>query len=197
MTANGLLEALRYGTRRSYSRGDLGRYGLGLKTASLSQCRSVTVVTRHSKPGGHVAVRTLDLDLIAEWDEWLVVEPVRDAEVARAREWLTESTGTIVIWRKLDRVLPEKKPEGGWARRRLDGHGSQDHRAPWDRLPPLPRGGRRRDLVITVNGEKVQPWNPFAPGEPARVELAPQRFEVVVGDVGGTVTLAAFHPALP
>ena len=33
MTANGLIEALRYGSRRSYSRGDLGRYGLGLKTA--------------------------------------------------------------------------------------------------------------------------------------------------------------------
>lgn len=84
MTANGLLEALRYGTRRSYARGDLGRYGLGLKTASLSQCRSVTVVSRNSRPTGRVAVRTLDLDLIAEWDEWLVVEPVRDAEVARA-----------------------------------------------------------------------------------------------------------------
>ena len=40
-----------------------------------------------------------------------------------------------------------------------------------------------RDLVITVNGEKVQPWNPFGPGEPARAELAPQRFEVAVGDV--------------
>ena len=51
MTANGLLEALRYGTRRSYSSGDLGRYGLGLKTASLSQCRSVTVVTRQLTAG--------------------------------------------------------------------------------------------------------------------------------------------------
>ena len=49
-----------------------------------------------------------------------------------------------------------------------------------------------RDLVITVNGEKVEPWNPFAPGEPARVELAPQRFEVVVGDVAGTVALQRF-----
>ena len=39
MTANGLVEALRYGSRRTYSRRDLGRYGLGLKTASLSQCR--------------------------------------------------------------------------------------------------------------------------------------------------------------
>ena len=46
--------------------------------------------------------------------------------------------------------------------------------------------------MITVNGEKVQPWNPFAPGEPSRIELAPQRFEVVVGDVGGTVTLQRF-----
>src|SRR5690349_16193592 len=32
-----LLEALRFGTRRSYGQGELGRYGLGLKTASLSQ----------------------------------------------------------------------------------------------------------------------------------------------------------------
>src|ERR1051326_8487028 len=41
-----LMEALRYGSRRDYGRGDLGRYGLGLKTASLSQCRSVLVVSR-------------------------------------------------------------------------------------------------------------------------------------------------------
>ena len=45
MTPNGLIEALRYGSRRSYGPSDLGRYGLGLKTASLSQCRSVTVVS--------------------------------------------------------------------------------------------------------------------------------------------------------
>jgi len=192
MTANGLLEALRYGTRRSYSQGDLGRYGLGLKTASLSQCRSVTVVTRHSKPGGHVAVRTLDLDLIAEWDEWLVVEPVRDAEVARAREWLTESTGTIVIWRKLDRVLPEKNPDGGWAKRRLNAMAAKTTEHLGIVFHRFLEGEGGRDLVITVNGEKVQPWNPFAPGEPSRVELAPQRFEVVVGDVGGMVTLQRF-----
>ena len=53
-------------------------------------------------------------------------------------------------------------------------------------------GAEGRDLVITVNGEKVQPWNPFAPGEPHRTELPLQRFEVVVGDVAGTVTLQRF-----
>jgi len=192
MSANGLVEALRYGTRRTYARGDLGRYGLGLKTASLSQCRSVTVVSRRSRSATRPAVRMLDLDLIAEWDEWLVVDPGADPAVAQARSRLADGPGTVVIWRKLDRVLPEKRPDGGWARRRLAalavktaGHlGMVFHR--------FLEGTSGRDLVLTVNGEKVQPWNPFAPGEPARAELAPQRFEVVVGDVAGTVTLNRF-----
>ena len=100
MTTNGLIEALRYGSKRDYSPRDLGRYGLGLKTASLSQCRSVTVVTRRSGVANRVAVRTLDLDLIAEWDEWLVVEPARNPTVAQARERLMDGSGTVVIWRK-------------------------------------------------------------------------------------------------
>jgi hypothetical protein len=192
MTANGLVEALRYGTRRTYSRGDLGRYGLGLKTASLSQCRSVTVVTRSSLTATRIAIRELDLDLIAEWDEWLVVDPGPGPAVAHARDWLAEGPGTVVIWRKLDRVLPENRPDGGWARRRLqtmaaktaDHLGTVFHRFLEDTGD--------RELVITVNGEKVQPWNPFAPGEPARVELALQRFEVPVGETAGTVTLQRF-----
>ena len=192
MTANGLVEALRYGTRRAYTRGDLGRYGLGLKTASLSQCRSVTVVTRSARLRTPTAVRVLDLDLIAECDEWLVVEPVRDLAVAQARDWLGDSAGTVVIWRKLDRVLPEKRPDGGWARRRLEGLAAKTVEHLGIVFHRFLEGNRGRDLVITVNGEKVQPWNPFAPSEPACSELALQRFEVVVGDVSGTVTLQRF-----
>ena len=41
-----LNEALRFGTRRDYAAGELGRFGLGLKTASLSQCRRILVATR-------------------------------------------------------------------------------------------------------------------------------------------------------
>ena len=121
MTSNGLVEALRYGSRRPYSRNDLGRYGLGLKTASLSQCRSVTVVTCRAFSSFLVHVRMLDLDLIAELDEWLVVEPVpAPVVIEQSTERLSSEPGTVVIWRKLDRVLPEKRPDGGWARRRLD-----------------------------------------------------------------------------
>jgi hypothetical protein len=192
MTANGLVEALRYGTRRTYPRGDLGRYGLGLKTASLSQCRSVTVVTRSSLTVNRVSARTLDLDLIAEWDEWLVVDPGRDPWAQRARNWLTEEPGTVVIWRKLDRVLPEKRPDGGWARRRLESMAAKTAEHLGIVFHRFLENNDGRGLVITVNGQKVEPWNPFAPGEPARVELAAQRFEVAVGDVAGTVTLQRF-----
>ena len=192
MTANGLVEALRYGTRRSYSRGDLGRYGLGLKTASLSQCRSVTVVTRSPLTASRSCARTLDLDLIAEWDEWLVVDPGRDARVQQARDWLGEEPGTVVIWRKLDRVLPEKRPDGGWARRRLETMAAKTTEHLGIVFHRFLENTDGRGLVITVNGQKVEPWNPFAPGEPARLELSPQRFEVVVNDDAGMVSLQRF-----
>lgn len=49
MSKEELLEAMRYGSTSSESvrsENDLGRFGLGLKAASLSQCRKLTVVSK-------------------------------------------------------------------------------------------------------------------------------------------------------
>ena len=119
MTANGLAEALRFGSRRVYGRGDLGRYGLGLKTASLSQCRTVTATSRRAG-SNRTSIRQLDLDLIAEWDEWLIVDPGHTATTERSLELLNRGFNTVIAWENLDRVLPEKRPEGGWAKRRFE-----------------------------------------------------------------------------
>ncbi len=54
MTEEQLLEAMRYGSERDYENDDLGRFGLGLKTASLSQCHKLTVATKSSKGETHV-----------------------------------------------------------------------------------------------------------------------------------------------
>jgi hypothetical protein len=191
MSYSGLMEALRYGSRRDYVRGDLGRYGLGLKTASLSQCRSVTVVSRLAD-STRISARMIDLDIVAEYDEWVVVTPGADEHVNGARQTLADGGGTVVIWRKLDRVLPEKRPEGGWARRRLeslttktaDHLGMVFHR--------FIEGTIGAELTITVNGEKVLPWNPFAPGELSRTEIQMQEFEIRLGEAAGTVTLHGF-----
>ncbi|MBW6440026.1 ATP-binding protein [Actinoplanes hulinensis] len=194
MSPSALLEALRFGTRRSYSRGELGRYGLGLKTASLSQCRVLTVVSRSSKSAVRTCARSLDLDLIEEWDQWVIVDPSSaDPAVVRARQWLAEGTGTVVIWQSLDRVLPEKRPEGGWARRRLDTLAARtaEHLGMvFNRFLVGPSG--RPQLVITVNGQKVQPWDPFAQQESATAELPTQRFEIESAGAVGKVTLRRF-----
>lgn len=192
MTGNGLVEALRFGSRRAYARSDLGRYGLGLKTASLSQCRSVTVVTCRRSSPCNVSVRMLDLDLIAEWDEWLVVEPHRVPVIDRSAEQLAAEPGTVVIWRKLDRVLPERRPDGGFARRRLDSLAAKTAEHLGSVFHRYLEGIGGRELVISVNGQKVEPWNPFAPGEPTTTELPLQRFELNVGDIAGTVGLRRF-----
>lgn len=192
MTSNGLVEALRYGSRRAYGRSDLGRYGLGLKTASLSQCRSVTVVTCRRSVPSSVHIRMLDLDLIAEWDEWLVVEPLKVPVIERSTERVANEPGTAVIWRKLDRVLPEKRPDGGWARRRLDTLANKTAEHLGIVFHRYLEGTAGSGLVITVNGHKVAPWNPFAPSEPTTNELPLQRFELTVGDTSGRVTLRRF-----
>jgi DNA mismatch repair enzyme (predicted ATPase) len=192
MSANGLLEALRYGSRRDYARGDLGRYGLGLKTASLSQCRSLTVVSRRRAASARTVARTVDLDLIAEVDDWVVIEPESDEQVTRARAAVADTGGTVVLWRRLDRVLPERKPEGGWARRRLEALAAKTADHLGTVFHRFLEGDVGSGLVITVNGEKVKPWNPFAPNEPARQVLPPLRFEVTVGEATGAVTLKRY-----
>ncbi len=187
MSANGLVEALRFGSRRSYGNGDLGRYGLGLKTASLSQCRSVMVVSRRIAQGP-VASRELNLDTIIEWDDWLITAPHKK-RTEGARALLGENRGTVVVWHNLDRVLPERNPDGGWAKRRLGGLAKKtaDHLSMV--FHRFLEGSADRQLTILVNGEKLAPWDPFARDEEHTKSLGRQTFELAAAGRLGTVTL--------
>ena len=193
MSAGVLLEALRFGTRRSYARNELGRNGLGLKTAPLSQCRRLTVVTRKSIHNRVITRRTLDLDIVRDSDSWLIVEDAPTHVVSVAEGRLADAPGTVVIWEKLDRVLPANRPDGGWARRRMDSLAKKtaDHLAlVFHRF--LEGDAGTAPLTITVNGEKVRPWNPFAPNEPATIRLSDQEFEMQHGQGSGIVRLQRF-----
>ncbi len=191
MTSNAVNEALRFGSRRDYEEGELGRYGLGLKTASLSQCRSLTVVSRR-KGGARTTVRQIDLDLIANLDQWVVADPGRTPAVVRARQRIAEGMNTVVVWDYLDRVLPEDM-DGGWARRRLDATATKTmehlsmvfHRYLAGATPAA-------KIDIIVNGQKLEPWDPFATSEPETTELATQTFELQLGDTTGIVRLRRF-----
>lgn len=90
---------------------DLGRFGLGLKTASLSQCRRMTVI---SKIGGEVTGLVWDLDFILETSEWsLIVLERADLETVPYIDRLRAlDSGTLVVWENLDKVLELGRPAG-------------------------------------------------------------------------------------
>lgn len=170
MSRNELAEAMRFGSRRNYGEGDLGRYGLGLKTASISQCRSLTVVSRRSTKRARISALELDVDHIAESDRWEMRIPQQSDSLEVARRFLSRRTGTVILWQKLDRLIDLEHADSGWNRRRLSLLGERltrhlgmvFHRF----LEGTTLTGRR--VRISVNGEQVAPWNPFAPGEDVR-----------------------------
>ncbi len=87
--------------RAERSTSDLGRFGLGLKTASFSQARRLTVASR--KKGGPVVCLRWDLDLIgqepsAEWPLFEGPAPGSEHLLAPLDQM---AHGTVVLWRSL------------------------------------------------------------------------------------------------
>lgn len=190
MTERQLIEALRFGTRRSYDKNELGRFGLGLKTGSFSQCRRLSVVTRTTPKRAKFSVMTLDLNRIARTDRWDITADESTPAIERAKDLLRESPGTIVVWEDLDRVLPERYAESGWGRRRLKTLADKTaehlsmvfHRFIAGEVPD------RAEVVICVDDKKLRAWDPFAPAEDERSVLADQVFEVETDDGSSEVT---------
>jgi hypothetical protein len=106
MSAAELTMAMRHGSRNPSEQRhatDLGRFGLGLKTASLSQCRKLSVVSKHA---GEISARCWDLDVVRDSGRWLVVVP-SVAEVQQLpmfKQLQCHDSGTLVVWQTFDRM---------------------------------------------------------------------------------------------
>lgn len=161
MTEPELLQAMRHGGgegRGKRAAHDLGRFGLGLKTASFSQCRCLTVVSFRD---GVRCGAEWDLDRIDARDEWLLSlldEP--DLENLPHMDRLTRD-GTIVIWRKLDRLSEGETGNGlqtvvNEKIQSVESHLSLVfHRF----LSGEVKGSRK--LSISLNGISIKPFDPF------------------------------------
>lgn len=104
MTSEELFDAMKYGSeqkRGGRSDFDLGRFGLGLKAASLSQCRKLTVA---SKKGGNISAYIWDLDVVEEKKDWYVIEYTEEQiSGINSVSWLDSvEHGTIVVWENFD-----------------------------------------------------------------------------------------------
>jgi Histidine kinase-, DNA gyrase B-, and HSP90-like ATPase len=193
MSAAEITEAMRYGAAREYEDDDLGKFGLGLKTASMSQCRRLSIASRTSRSTARIEARQLDLAYVERHDDWSVLILRSDERPDRLTEPLRAHRGTVVLWEDLDRVLSYKDPHGGWAERRmkdlaadLDLHlGMVFHRFLAGEVP-------RRKLRIRINGTRIDPWDPFARDEDETVALGVEDVPLSTADGAGIVRMESF-----
>ena len=105
MTSESLIAAMQYGSRNpleTRDENDLGRYGLGMKTASLSQCRILTVL---SKKAGVLTGAQWNLNHIQRAESWsLLLIDAEEAKEYPSFDKLNQyENGTLVIWQDLDK----------------------------------------------------------------------------------------------
>lgn len=174
LTPAQLREAMRYGAKREYAKEDLGKFGLGLKTASLSQCQRLSVASRTNPERADIAAYCWDIEHIEETNRWEILPLERNGLGPAIREPLKEKNGTVVLWQRLDRILGYKHPYGEKARKSLSAlcRDVEEHLGMvFHRF--LSNDLQRKKFRILLNGNPIQPWDPFARNEKRTQILTP------------------------
>lgn len=155
-----LTSAMQYGSKNPMeerSKEDLGRFGLGLKTASLSQCRRLSVITKRDNI---VVARRWDVDYVTNTGKWslLILDENEIKELPVIDELLKYNTGTLVLWQELDRLKAGEQNFEHVLGRKIDI--VREHIAlVYHRYLTGETGIKR--LSISINNMKVEPIDPF------------------------------------
>jgi hypothetical protein len=179
MTEEDLVAAMRPGCRNPLAtrdEPDLGRFGLGLKSASFSQCRRLTVVSRRS---GETTAAVWDLDDVAERNEWAVQLPDHFDRIPGIDK--LGPTGTLVLWQKLDRLT------GGYSH-----NAARRAEVINQRIAETERHLRlvfhrfmedSKPLHILLNERLLRPLDPFARKNSATISDPEEKLHLAMGDV--------------
>lgn len=175
MNVEELVSAMRLGGQGPLAErnsADLGRYGLGLKTASFSQCRRLTVKTKQAQ---RVACARWDLESLTSADRgWeLLSEPAPGSE-GRLDALESLDNGTIVLWEILQTGTEGKLQRFLEAIERLERHLQMIfHR--------FIEGDQRR-ISLKLNGRQIRAWDPFLTSHPATIRKPVARLRDVAGN---------------
>jgi hypothetical protein len=187
-------EALRYGSTREYDQEkSLGKFGLGLKTASMSQCQHLLVASRSNPNQPQICAYAWDLAHIVETDTWEILDVGREEHTELLREPLLTRTGTVVLWRRLDRILGLKHPYGGMVKKRILGMCSEleEHLAMvFHRY--IAGEARGRKVRISVNGKPLRPWDPFVRAEKSTARLEPVVLQYDHDGIKGSILMEPY-----
>lgn len=143
------------------AKSDLGRFGLGLKTASFSQCRSLTVASKTK--GLEPNLRRWDLDYVGKHNEWRLLREAREDSADRIAQLSSLNHGTIVLLENLDRLCGQQNADDESLRRKFFLHidSLAQHISMVFHRFMEPKSG----LNVFINGgsneHKLKPWDPF------------------------------------
>lgn len=183
MDASNLEEALRFGSRSPNdvrSEHDLGRFGLGLKSASLSQCRRLIIASKHD---GLLCCYSWDLDEVQRTNDWSVLEYSQE-EISRlpSIELFNDvNSGTYVLLQNFDRLSVSSLN----VKKALDAllESAEDHLSlVFHRI--ISEDGVR----MSINGRYIEPKDPFLENHKSTQRLREQSISVD----GETITLQPY-----
>ena len=178
MTEDTLVNAMRLGSLSPLEQRDerdLGRFGLGLKTASFSHCKRLIVRTRMENAS--ICTRCWDLDYVTRSREWRLLREVGPETGARLAEFDDQSHGTIVLWEVIDRLVAGNQTESRKQQDRFLERAEQviEHISMvFHKFLEPPN----RRLTCWVNGQKITPWNPFLQREDATQWLPEEHLHI-------------------
>lgn len=168
-----LIQALRPGSKnplQERNQKDLGRFGLGLKTASFSQARKLTVI---SKKADYKSVFwTWDLDFVNKTGNWDLIKYLPDENLETEISKLT--TGTIVLWNDIDRVVKDFNQDDSKAEFKFNQTMEQVKKHLSMVFHKFIEQGK---INIYFQDKKVDAWNPFLSNEKATQEFPPEKIQ--------------------
>jgi hypothetical protein len=173
-----IIEAMRHGRRPGQAprnSDDLGRFGLGLKTASLSQCRRLIVI---SLKDGRASGAAWDLDLVAARNDWIlkVFDSEDDLGIYPHFDGLKAlKHGTLVLWQELDLLVVGESSLEAALGRKMDS--IRDHISlVFHRYLSGEHGIGK--VEISLNSNRIEPLDPFLVSHPATQPLYSDTFEI-------------------
>ena len=176
-----LLDGMTYGAVGRNDPTRLGKFGLGLKTASTAFCRRLSVITRESA-NSKTLKATWDLDHVVRESAWeLLIDTPTQWELNLLNELAEGSSGTLVIWDKIDRIMRSYSNSTGMhARKALQKvidkfrqHAEMIYQRFLD-----PHDERARNIEMRLNGDSINAWNPFCEKNPETELVAEETREV-------------------
>ena len=161
MNSSEIIQAMRPGSQNPLSdrsEKDLGRFGLGLKTASFSQCRKLSVLSKRKDEAP--AFWSWDLDYVAQSDKWELLQWIPEEF---KKELDNFQSGTLIVWCDLDRFLPPQTVE-------TDDNAKRKFSNALDKVKnhiamTFHRFIEDKAIKILWDENELTAWNPFTPNE--------------------------------